>query len=157
MMFDILSDITFHLLRPWWLLAILPALVFAWILFKRRTRTSGWAAVIDSELLAELLDNPQQSKPSWPVMALILAWLFAAFALAGPCFEKNNQVALKQADAWFQCADQCSDGIGVVRQGSDYVSASGIGNQSCIAFTALTQKIKNFVMCSLQSTRLNIL
>ena len=99
MMFDILSDITFHFLRPWWLLAILPALVFAWILFKRRTRTSGWAAVIDSELLAELLDNPQQSKPSWPVMALILAWLFAAFALAGPCFEKNNQVALKQDDA----------------------------------------------------------
>jgi Ca-activated chloride channel family protein len=98
-MVGILPDITFHLLRPWWLLAILPALVFAWILFKRRTRTSGWAAVIDSELLAELLDNPQQSKPSWPVMALILAWLFAALALAGPCFEKNNQVALKQDDA----------------------------------------------------------
>ncbi len=93
------STLTFHLLRPWWLMAILPALALAWLLLKRRADNSGWAAVIDSELLNELLDGQQQAHTKWPMHALLLAWILAACAMAGPCFEKNNQAALKQADA----------------------------------------------------------
>src|SRR6478735_12657058 len=99
MMLDMLNTIDFHLLRPWWLIAILPALALAWFLLKHHTDTSGWAAVIDSELLTELLDGQQQVQKKWPMLALLLAWILAACAIAGPCFEKNNQAALKQADA----------------------------------------------------------
>jgi Ca-activated chloride channel family protein len=99
MMLDMLNTIDFHLLRPWWLMAILPALALAWLLLRRRADASGWASVIDSELLNELLDDQQQAQKKWPMLALLLAWILAACAMAGPCFEKNNQAALKQADA----------------------------------------------------------
>ena len=99
MMPDIFNTLSFHLLRPWWLMAILPALAIAWLLLKRRAESSSWAAVIDSELLNELLDGQHQAQKKWPMHALLLAWVLVACAMAGPCFEKNNQVALKQADA----------------------------------------------------------
>jgi Ca-activated chloride channel family protein len=100
MMPDALHDIVFHLLRPWWLLAIIPALLLVWCLYKKQSDNTGWASVIDSELLAALLDNSQKPvQKNWPMIALLLAWILASLGLAGPCFEKSDQTALKQADA----------------------------------------------------------
>jgi Ca-activated chloride channel family protein len=88
-----------HLLRPWWLLAWLPALLLGWHLLRRRASGSGWAAVIDRELLDALLGEPQQARSAWPLWLVITSWLLAVLALAGPSFTRNEQAALKQADA----------------------------------------------------------
>lgn len=90
---------TFHLLRPWWLLALIPAALLVWHLLKRHNTTSSWAKVIDSELLTALLDNTLQQRRSWPHYLLLAAWLMATIGMAGPSFEKHDQTALKQADA----------------------------------------------------------
>lgn len=95
-----MQNIDFYLLRPWWLLAILPALELAWLLIRRQHNDSAWIKVIDSELLDALLDRGQQSsRKQWPIFALLISWILSAMAMSGPCFEKNNQAALKQADA----------------------------------------------------------
>lgn len=90
---------TFHLLRPWWLLALIPAALLVWQLLKRHNTTSSWAKVIDSELLTALLDNTLQQRRSWQHYLLLAAWSMAAIGMAGPSFEKHDQTALKQADA----------------------------------------------------------
>ncbi len=94
-----IADITFHLLRPWWLLSLLPAALLYWQLGKQRAATTRWSDVIDSELLPELLDVMEQPRSSWPLRAMLLGWICASLALAGPSWQKQDQTALKQADA----------------------------------------------------------
>lgn len=94
------TEWTFHLLRPWWLLAVLPALWLGWHLLRQQASSSRWAEAIDPALLPALLDHGSQAggRRTIGILAL-LGWLFACIALAGPCFTKSGQKALKQADA----------------------------------------------------------
>lgn len=90
----------FHLLRPWWLLALVPAVLLFVLHLKHQLRHSRWVEAIDPALLDALLDTrsiaPQRR---WPLALLLTGWMLATLALSGPCFEKSNQNALKQADA----------------------------------------------------------
>lgn len=40
----------FHFLRPWWLLAIIPAVIFVILLLKHSSQANGWAKYCDSHL-----------------------------------------------------------------------------------------------------------
>lgn len=42
---------TFNFLRPWWLLAIVPAMIFVILLLKHLSQANGWAKYCDSHLL----------------------------------------------------------------------------------------------------------
>src|SRR3546814_8793567 len=54
-MTSLMSDVhAFHFLRPWWLLALIPAwALFVWLGWRRRN-TGSWAGIIAAELLASL-------------------------------------------------------------------------------------------------------
>ena len=48
----------FHFIRPEWLLALIPAVVIAVLLFRRYQRSTAWADTIDPELMPFLLVQP---------------------------------------------------------------------------------------------------
>ena len=90
---------TFHFLRPWWLLALIPlaALIYYWI---RRTREhSAWSAAISQPLLEVLLDNKSVATAGRLRTALWLGALLATIGLAGPAWEKLPQPVEQKNDA----------------------------------------------------------
>jgi len=89
---------SFHFLRPFWLLAMLPAGVIAFALWHRQTSASNWRKVIDLSLLNQLLDNNQNRRRRLPVILLLIAWLLACAGLAGPVWSKLPQPVRKKED-----------------------------------------------------------
>ncbi|MEE3326336.1 MAG: tetratricopeptide repeat protein [Myxococcota bacterium] len=84
---------TFHFLRPEWLWGLigLPLLFF---LSQRRDRSAGgWRAVCDPELLSHLLHRDSATGRNWALPALVVGWLGAVLALAGPTWERLPEVA----------------------------------------------------------------
>ncbi len=79
----------FHLLRPLWLLAWLPAILLVW-LWRRRQADVAWRRVIAPHLLGHLLTQQEQSASRVPPMYLIAAfWCLATLALAGPSWQRE--------------------------------------------------------------------
>lgn len=78
----------FHLLRPWWLLALLllPALLQA--LGRYRAGHSVWAGAVDPQLLDFLLLGRGGMADPWPARLLSLAWFLAVLALSGPAWQR---------------------------------------------------------------------
>jgi Ca-activated chloride channel family protein len=96
-MFEAFADL--HLLRPWWLLALVPLalVVFVWI---RRTRQqSAWSAAISQPLLDVLLDTQAASQAKRLRAVMWLSALLATLALAGPAWEKLPQPVEQKNDA----------------------------------------------------------
>ena len=89
----------FHLIRPYWLLAIFPLALTIWLYSHTHTHSRSWASVIDKRLLPHLLQDITHSKKPTPVIALFLLGLIIIFALAGPAFEKRPQPVFKTQSA----------------------------------------------------------
>ncbi len=82
----------FHFLRPLWLLAALPAGVLTLLLWRQLGVSRAWSSVISAELLPYLMRGSDSGTPSrWPIFILLLSWLLAAVALAGPSWEQLPQ------------------------------------------------------------------
>jgi Ca-activated chloride channel family protein len=90
---------SFHLLRPEWLWALLPAAILAAALWRVRNRSGSWSSVIAPELLPYLIDEGRQQVQRNLVPALLLAWALAAIAAAGPSFKKIPQPVHQKQDA----------------------------------------------------------
>ncbi len=74
----------FHFLRPEWFYLIIPA-VLLFLMFRLRQRMgSNWMSAIDPALLPYLIDNSEQSSSRNPLVLVLIAWLIAITALAGP-------------------------------------------------------------------------
>ncbi len=80
-----------QLLRPLWLLALLPLGLLLWLLWRRRGRDQAWRAVVDAHLLPHLLVGNEGRPRRTPLVLLALAWLLAVLALAGPVWERLPQ------------------------------------------------------------------
>ncbi len=76
----------FHFLRPWWLLALVPLTALALHWLRRPPRPNPWRGIVDDHLLAHLLFMPAAA--ARPAPLLLLAWLLAVLALAGPSCSK---------------------------------------------------------------------
>ena len=50
--------IAFHFIRPWWLLALVPAAVIAVILWRQRDSSRIWGRIIAKDLLPHLTGTP---------------------------------------------------------------------------------------------------
>lgn len=78
-----LSD--FHLLRPWWLLAIPIGVVLAILRTRRSPAASGWAGVIAPSLLPfltrSIVQENTRRRTGW---LLAIAWSLACLGLSGP-------------------------------------------------------------------------
>lgn len=79
----------FHFLRPWWLLATVPAVALVWRLWTAEDASRTWRKLVAPHLLPRLLTGHE--KRSWfrPVVALLVAWMMAAVALAGPAWQRE--------------------------------------------------------------------
>ncbi len=89
----------FHFLRPLWLLAFIPAAMLYWRLHRRQANGSGWTRAVDRSLLPYLLDGKTGKQQGWALAFLLVGWLLATLALAGPAWEKLPQPVRKKSEA----------------------------------------------------------
>lgn len=89
---NLLAD--FHLLRPLWLLALVPAFVLWLLLRSYRQQQSAWQRVIAPHLQPLMLSGQlllKRQPLALPI--LLLCWLLTVLALAGPSWQKQPQPA----------------------------------------------------------------
>lgn len=85
----------FHLLRPFWLIALFPTALLWWLLLKHRQDNSPWQQLIARHLQPVVLIGQQlQQKHPFAMPLLALSWLIAIMALSGPSWQKLPQPAL---------------------------------------------------------------
>ncbi|QMT58756.1 VWA domain-containing protein [Legionella sp. PC997] len=77
---------TFHFLRPWWLLMILPLLGLIWILWRQKPKLHAWSEVCDQHLLSHLLQKTGKGQRMGSMLCLFLSILFMIFSIAGPAW-----------------------------------------------------------------------
>ena len=86
-------------IRPWWLLAIPPALAFVWWLRRRHGRGGGWESIVDPTLLPHLVVGADGTRREWPWIVMAVAIAVAGLALAGPAFETVERPAFRSLAA----------------------------------------------------------
>jgi len=79
----------FHLLRPWASLALVPAALLLWIIYRRQSVSRAWRGIVAPHLLPYLLTGKNQKRLAAPISWLGLAWLIGIFALAGPTWRRE--------------------------------------------------------------------
>ncbi len=89
----------FHFLRPFWLLALIPALIFLIALWRMNTSLTAWDKAIDKSLLPYLLDRSKNASQRTPLYLLFAAWILSTLALAGPVWEELPQPVQQREDA----------------------------------------------------------
>jgi Ca-activated chloride channel family protein len=89
----------FHLLRPTWLLMLIPALVLFVLLLKRRLASARWNGIIDESLMPHVLDQMPTEQARWPLWFILIAWVLTCIALSGPSWEQLPQPVQKKQDA----------------------------------------------------------
>jgi len=89
----------FTLLRPMWLLALVPLVALVWRMLNSQQTSRSWLSVVDPGLLPHLLaGNARVGKP-WLVVLVAMVGLLAIIALAGPVWEKLPQPVFRQQAA----------------------------------------------------------
>lgn len=89
----------FHFLRPLWLLALIPVLLFFVAMWRVNSVVTAWDKAIDKTLLPYLLDRSKNASQRTPLVLLFAAWGLSIFALAGPVWEQLPQPVQKKEDA----------------------------------------------------------
>ena len=79
----------FHFLRPWWLLALAPALWLVWMIHRHQDAARPWRGVIADHLLPHLLAEGRRRRRLQPVHLLLPIWLLATLALSGPTWQRE--------------------------------------------------------------------
>ncbi|MBV1879635.1 MAG: VWA domain-containing protein [Pseudomonadales bacterium] len=90
---------SFHFLRPWWFIALMPAILLFILITLRQGKGSSWEQAIDAELLSFIIDQPSSARTKNPVYLILLVWVLIIFALAGPVWEKTPQPVSEREDA----------------------------------------------------------
>ena len=89
----------FHFLRPIWLLALIPAVIFFVAMWRINTVVTAWDKAIDKSLLPYLLDRSKNAAQRTPLLLLFSAWLLSTIAMAGPVWEQLPQPVQKREDS----------------------------------------------------------
>ncbi len=80
----------FHFLRPWWLLALLPAALMLYRMVQARDAASRWRGIIAPHLLPALIIQPPSGPMRGkPVLLIAFAWLLSIISLAGPAWHRD--------------------------------------------------------------------
>ena len=94
---NIIQD--FHFLRPAWLVAIIPAIIFVVAMWRVNSNITAWDKAIDKNLLPFLLDRSKNAAQRTPLLLLLLAWIVSTVAMAAPVWEQLPQPVQKREDA----------------------------------------------------------
>lgn len=79
----------FHFLRPWWFLALIPAIIIYFYYQKRSLKTNNnWAEYCDPHLLPHLISDYREEKSSWLPHLLLSTWILTVVALCGPTWSQ---------------------------------------------------------------------
>jgi Ca-activated chloride channel family protein len=79
----------FHLLRPLWLLTLLPAIPLWWAYRRQSDAARQWRGAIDPALLPHFLVGAPGERWLRPGDALLAAWVLGALAVAGPTWQRE--------------------------------------------------------------------
>ena len=79
----------FHFLRPWYLLAVVPAGALAWRLWATEDAGRAWRKLVAPHLLPHLLTGRAERGWFRPVTVLLVGWMLATIALAGPTWARE--------------------------------------------------------------------
>ncbi|MFI4919264.1 MAG: VWA domain-containing protein [Legionellales bacterium] len=79
---------SFHFLRPWCFLALVPLLGLILLLWRQQPRLHAWANICDSHLLAHLIQRKGQGKRMFSLFFLFLSAFFMVISGAGPTWVK---------------------------------------------------------------------
>lgn len=93
-----------HFIRPYWLLALIPAALLIWLYSTTQLKSRSWASVIDPRLLPHLLKGTASATHNIKNQTTSSVLLFAIascliVSLAGPAFEKRPQPVFKTQSA----------------------------------------------------------
>ena len=89
----------FHFLRPDWFYALIPALLLFLLMRYRHSQHTKWERAIEPHLLQHILDNPNKQVSRSPLSLILIAWLLATMALAGPVWRETPQPVHEREDA----------------------------------------------------------
>ncbi len=89
----------FHFLRPEWFYALIPGVLLFTLLRYRQSHHSNWEKAIDPHLLPHILDNPDKVVSRSPLTLVLIAWILATTALAGPVWRQTPQPVHEREDA----------------------------------------------------------
>jgi Ca-activated chloride channel family protein len=89
----------FHFLRPWWLLAFVPIIVFLIWFAQRRFAMLRWANIIDPQLMPHVLIGTGYRTRRRITTVLSLAGGLLVLALAGPAWQRLPQPVYRSQDA----------------------------------------------------------
>ena len=92
-------DATFHFLRPEWFYGLIPAVLLFMFVKRRQQQGSSWERSIDASLLPYLLALPQVASSRHLLNLLLVGWILAIVAMAGPVWEKTPQPVHEREDA----------------------------------------------------------
>jgi Ca-activated chloride channel family protein len=89
----------FHLLRPAWLLALLPLAFLVWRLLSVKRNSRSWQAVVDPALLPHLLSGTNSVQSNTHLYLISTIGLLCIVAMAGPVWNKLERPVFKQQSA----------------------------------------------------------
>lgn len=81
---------TFHFLRPWWLIALIPAAAMMFLIVRYDRVDLQWGRVIAPHLLDHLIVKPERSWGIRPVYLVGTALCIAIVAMAGPAWRRER-------------------------------------------------------------------
>ena len=85
----------FHFIRPYWLLAILPAVVISVLMLRNKLSRGNWTACCDAELLPFLLQDKTVNQSRGWLMLGVISTLLMIIALAGPTWQRLPSPAFR--------------------------------------------------------------
>tara|TARA_A100001015_G_scaffold316192_1_gene429851 strand:+ start:4101 stop:5846 length:1746 start_codon:yes stop_codon:yes gene_type:complete len=88
----------FHLIRPWWLLALLPVVAIAILWSRRNSGQSKWTSAISEDLLKVLLEEGVSKTKRWFSSLVVGALILVTIGLSGPAWQKLPQAVEQKQD-----------------------------------------------------------
>lgn len=89
----------FHLIRPYWLLALIPLALLVWLMLRQHLQSMNWKHVCDAELLPHILTSPGGARNRMPLWLATAAAVLAIVAAAGPAWQQLEQPVFRDQSA----------------------------------------------------------